>query len=74
VRHILHTKTNAEGHFEFDGPIPPGDYLLGFRLLGTADGEVLPGASGDAPQSPWVEVPQTPGTKPIKLVLPILKK
>src|SRR5262249_13983204 len=39
---FLHTKTNAEGRFEFDDPMPPGDYLLGFRLLGTADGEVLP--------------------------------
>jgi hypothetical protein len=32
------------------------------------------GASGDAPQSPWVEVPQTPSGEPIKLVLPVLKK
>ena len=32
------------------------------------------GATGAAPQSPWVEVPQTPGSAPIKLVLPILKR
>src|SRR5215510_3052420 len=25
---FLHTKTNAEGRFEFDEPTPPGDYLL----------------------------------------------
>src|SRR5215813_8918066 len=31
---FLHTKTNAERRFEFDEPMPPGDYLLGFRLLG----------------------------------------
>jgi len=31
-------------------------------------------ASGAAPQSEWVEVPQTPDAKPIKLVLPVLKK
>jgi hypothetical protein len=31
-------------------------------------------ASGAAPQSEWVDVPQTPDAKPIKLVLPALKK
>jgi len=171
---FLHAKTNAEGRFEFDELTPPGDYLLGFRILSSSGDEILPyprtyypgvafksqagvislkegehrsdiklrlppplseysvqgfvvwsdgrqapgetiylglleegetaalkilraddrghftlkvyeglyykvsayprGASGDAPQSPWVEVPQTPGAKPIKLVLPILKK
>jgi hypothetical protein len=30
--------------------------------------------SGAAPQSQWVDVPQTPDAKPIKLVLPVLKK
>jgi hypothetical protein len=167
-------KSNAEGRFEFDEPVPPGDYLLGFRILGSADGNILPyprtyypgvpfksqagvisvkegehlsdivlrlppplseysvqgfivwsdgrpapseyiylgileegdasgtktiqaderghftlkvyeglnykvsayarNASGAAPQSEWVDVPQTPDAKPIKLVLPVLKK
>jgi hypothetical protein len=171
---FLHAKTNAEGRFEFDEPTPPGDYLLGFRLLGAPDGNFLPyprtyypgvafksqagvisvkegehrsdivlrlppplseysvqgfvvwsdgrpapneyiylglleegeasgsktlqaderghftlkvyeglnykvsayprNGSGAAPQSEWVDVPQTPGAKPIKLVLPVLKK
>jgi hypothetical protein len=171
---FLHAKTNAEGLFEFDEPTPPGDYLLGFRLLGAPDGTFLPyprtyypgvafksqagvisvkegehrsdivlrlppplseysvqgfvvwsdgrpapneyiylslleegetsgiktlqaderghftlkvyeglnykvsayprNGSGAAPQSQWIEVPQTPDAKPIKLVLPVLKK
>src|SRR5262249_25545941 len=31
-------------------------------------------ATGAAPQSEWVEVPRSPDAKPIKLVLPALKK
>jgi hypothetical protein len=31
-------------------------------------------ATGADSQSEWVEAPQTPDAKPIKLVLPILKK
>ncbi len=42
INTFLHTRTNAEGHFEFDEPTLPGDYLLGFRILGSADGEILP--------------------------------
>jgi hypothetical protein len=174
VNTFLHAKTNAEGRFEFDEPTPPGDYLLGFRILSSSGDEILPyprtyypgvafksqagvislkegehrsdielrlppplseysvqgfvvwsdgrpapneyiylsfleegdisgfkilqadergqftlkvyeelnyrvsayprNGSGAAPQSQWVDVPQTPDAKPIKLVLPVLKK
>src|SRR5262245_1382291 len=174
INTFLRAKTNAEGRFEFDGPAPPGDYLIGFRILGAADRGTLPyprtyypgvafksqagvisvkegehrsdivlrlppplpeysvqgfvvwsdgrpapgeyidlslleegeasginslqadgrgyftlkvyeglnykvsaysrNATGAVPQSEWVEAPQTPDAKPIKLVLPALKK
>jgi 5-hydroxyisourate hydrolase-like protein (transthyretin family) len=174
INTFLSARTNADGRFEFDGPAPPGDYLLGFRILGAPDGGTLPyprtyypgvafksqagvisvkegehrsdimlrlppplseyivqgfvvwsdgrpapgayiylslleegessgaktlqaderghftlkvyeglnykvsayqrNATGAAQQSEWVEAPQTPDAKPIKLVLPVLKK
>jgi 5-hydroxyisourate hydrolase-like protein (transthyretin family) len=36
---FLYANTNAGGRFEFE-TVPPGDYLLGFRILGTIGGEM----------------------------------
>lgn len=38
---FLYAETNAEGRFEFK-EVPPGSYLIGFRILGSTNTEPLP--------------------------------
>lgn len=42
INTFLRAKTDADGRFELEGPAPPGDYLIGFRILGAADRGTLP--------------------------------